>query len=320
MPILGIDIAKATFEVYLINADHSCRHNFSNSESGFAALSGWLAKQEVTALHACMEATGRYYEPLAEYLVAQGYPVSVVNPWQIKAYRESQLRRTKNDSQDARLIALFCQQQQPAWWTPLTDEQKRLQALTRHLDGLKESAQQLKNRLECCPDDFVQQSLQGLIDDIQEQIKQTEQEIESHVNQTQSLNERVELLCSIPGIGFRTAANLLGEIPRLAEFDNAKQVTAYAGLNPSEFQSGSSVRGKPKLSKIGNRRVRKFLYFPALSTIRHNPLVKALRDRLLKRGLAKMAAVGAAMRKLLHIAFGVLKNRTPFDPNIATTS
>lgn len=314
MHFLGIDVAKQKFDVALRGGLSMQRQSFGNNPQGFKALKTWLEQQGVTELHACLEATGVYYEALAEYLYQQGYTVSVVNPWQIKAFADSKLRRHKTDRLDADLIAEFCQKEQPRAWQPLAPEERTLQALVRHRDSLVETRQQQLHRLESSRDTLVTASLQRVIDQLSAEIQQVEQQIQNHIDQHPDLKQKQDLLTSIPGIGTQTATHLLAEMPDLAEYPSAKQAAADAGLTPSERSSGTSIREKPRLSKIGNPRVRKILYFPALAAMRYNPLIQALRQRLLAQGKAKMVVVGAAMRKLLHLAYGVLKNNKPFDP------
>ncbi|MFN8459660.1 MAG: IS110 family transposase [Anaerolineae bacterium] len=311
---LGIDIAKQKFDVTLWHGSAIQRNHFSNNPDGFKALNDWLKQQGVSELHACMEATGVYYEALAEYLYQQGYTVSVVNPWQIKAFADSKLRRHKTDRLDADLIAEFCQKEHPRAWQPLPPAERTLQALVRHLESLVETRQQQRNRLESSRDPLVTTSLQRVIDQLTLEIEQIKQQIQDHLDQNPDLKRKQELLASIIGIGSQTATSLLAEMPDLADYPSAKHAAADAGLTPSERSSGSSVRGKPRLSKIGNPRVRKLLYYPALAAIRYNPIIKALRDRLIAQGKPKMVAVGAAMRKLVHLAYGVLKHNQPFDP------
>jgi transposase len=314
MHFLGIDVAKQTFDVALRGGPSIQWHHFDNTLDGFKALRHWLEQQGVTELHACLEATGIYYEALAEYLYQQAYTVSVVNPWQIKAFADSKLRRHKTDRLDADLIAEFCQKERPRAWQPLAPAERTLQALVRHRDSLVETRQQQLHRLESSRDALVTASLQRVIDQLTAEIQHVEQQIQDHVDHHPDLKQKQQLLASIPGIGTQTATHLLAEMPDLAEYPSAKQAAADAGLTPAERSSGTSVREKPRLSKIGNPRVRKLLYFPALAAMRYNPMIQALRQRLLAQGKAKMVVVGAAMRKLLHLAYGVLKNNKPFDP------
>ena len=147
-----------------------------------------------------------------------------------------------------------------------------------------------------------------------EQIKRTESLIRSHIDSHPGLKRQSELLDTIPGIAETTAAVLLAEVPDIKQYKSARQVAAFAGLVPRERQSGSSVRGRVRLSKIGNARLRKALYFPAITALRCSPFFQQWAEGLRQRGKSKMAVVGAAMRKLVHLAYGVLKTGRPFDP------
>ena len=152
---------------------------------------------------------------------------------------------------------------------------------------------------------------------LDEQIEQLAQRIREHIDQNPDLKERKELLTSIPGIADVTAARLLAEIPPLERFEGAPQLAAYAGLTPREHQSGSSVYRRSRLSKTGNAHLRHALYMPALVALRWNPTIQVFAARLRERGKHKMAIVGAIMRKLLHIVYGILKSGKPYDPTCA---
>ena len=321
LPWLGIDVAKKTFNVVLLRGEKKKHKQFANAAPGFAALRDWLTKQGVPQVWACLEATGSYSAALAHDLQQAGHQVSLVNPARIKAYGQSQLQRTKNDRADADLIARFCQATRPQLWTPPPPQQHELQALVRHLDDLLDTRQQLQNRLTDGPQvPSVLVSLRQVIAHFNEQIAQVEAQIQQHVQRHPDLQEAHDLLVSIKSLGSRTATVLLGEIERLRSFRHAGEAVAYAGLNPKERQSGTSLKGKTCLSKIGNARVRKALYLPAINAIKYNPIIKRLAARLEKRGLCKMAIIGAAMRKLLQLAFGVLKTGKPFDEKHAFAS
>ena len=275
LPVLGIDIAKLKFDACLINIDAKLRYKvFPNNVAGFAQLAAWLTKQGVGQAHACMEATGTYGEALALHLHAAGHTVSIINPAAVKAFAGSRLSRTKTDKVDAELIARFCVAQQPPRWTPPAREVRELQALVRRLEAL----------------------------------------IRRHIDTHPDLRRQHDLLDSIPGIGETTAALLLAEIVDVTQYRSARQVAAYAGLVPRERRSGSSVRGRTRLSKVGNSRLRKALYFPAITALRCSPFFKAWAAGLRARGKCKMSVIGAAMRKLIHLAYGVLKTGKPFDP------
>lgn len=313
-PTLGIDISKDSFHVEL-SINHKLRHRrFANRQEGFAELGTWLVKHKVTALHACLEATGPYSEALALYLHEQGHLVSIVNPAQIKAFGQSELLRNKDDRPDAGLIRRFCEKQQPTPWTPAPAHWRELQALTRHLENLLETRQQQINRLAVTNTKAVARSLRQLVTHLEAEIERTERQLNDHVERHPELKQQCQLLQSIPGIGKRTATKLLAEIADLSQYKSARQVAAYAGLTPRNNRSGT-LRGQTRLSKTGNARVRKALFLPALVAKRHNPVVRSFCQRLAGHGKTKMQLVGAAMRKLIHLAFGVLKSRRPFDPN-----
>jgi transposase len=316
--ILGIDLAKQSFESQVIKANgQRSQGHFENNLSGYEQLQQWLVKEEVTEVHACMEATNIYWEALAEYLVEQGHQVSVVNPAQIKGFAQSQLQRTKTDKQDSQVIADFCAQTKPARWQPPTAAQRQLRAWVRHRDGLVKTRTQQLNRLDSCADELVRSSLQRLIATLEQQIAAMESQIEGLIAQTPDLQVAYGLLLSIKGLGPATVIKLLAEFYDLATYASACSAVADAGLTPAHHESGTSVYKRPRMSKIGKRAVRGALYWPAITAIRYNPLVKELADRLRARGKANKVIIGAAIRKLLHLAYGVLKNQTPFDPAYA---
>lgn len=314
LPTLGIDLSKDSFQLEL-SVNNKLRHRrFANRKEGFAELGAWLAKHKASPVHACLEATGPYSEALALYLHEQGHTVSVVNPAQIKAFGQSELLRNKDDRPDAGLIRRFCEKQQPAAWAPAPLHLRELQALTRHLENLLETRQQQINRLAVTHAQPVVKSLRKLVTHLETEIKRTERQINDHVDRHPDLKRQDQLLESIPGIGKRTATRLLAEIAALSQFKSARQVAAYAGLTPRNNRSGTS-RGQTRLSKTGNARVRKALFLPALVAKRHNPVVRSFCQRLARHGKNKMQLVGAAMRKLIHIAFGVLKSGKVFNPD-----
>jgi len=319
LPPLGLDVAKLKFNACLIRHGGKLRHRvFANDEAGFAQLSEWLAKNDAGQVHACLEATGAYSDSLATYLRDAGHKVSVVNPAAIKAYAQSVLSRTKTDRVDAALIAGFCAERRPPEWCPPAPEARELQALVRRLEALTGMRVAEENRLAAGGTvAAVRASVEEVIAHLAEQIKRTEKLIRGHIDNHPGLKRQSELLDSIPGIGEATAAALLAEVPDMKLYRSARQVAAFAGLVPRERQSGSSVRGRVRLSKIGNARLRKALYFPAVTALRCSPFFQKWAEGLRQRGKSKMAVIGAAMRKLVHLAYGVLKTGRPFDPEWA---
>lgn len=319
---LGIDISKAKFDVALLRDSGKLRHRvFPNTPQGYQQLSDWLSKHKVQSVHACMEATGTYGEALAMYLYEAGHRVSVVNPIVIKAFAKTEMTRTKTDKTDASLIARYCSQHRPPAWAPPPPEISELQSLLRRLEVLLDMSQQETNRLSAGINaSSVRKSVTDHIAYLDEQIAHTQSLIKDHINQNPSLRQQCDLLSSIPGIGELTAAKMLGEIIEIKQYSSARQVAAFAGLVPRHDQSGTSVRGKPRLCKMGSGRLRKAMYFPAIVAMRHNPIIKAMSEKLRERGKCPMVIIGAAMRKLIHIAFGVLKTGKPFDPHYGKTA
>ncbi len=315
MDILGIDISKDHFHAALFcEAGGSGKKSFPNSEAGFKQLDSWLHNRHIGLLHACMEATGPYWEALALHLSDTGHRVSVVNPSRTRSYARSELLRTKNDAVDAALIARFCRAQNPLPWTAPTPEMRRLQGLARHLEHLKTTCAHEMARLQLpgLPD-TVQVSIRGVVTALEAEIAHIEDEIRRHVDGHPDLREKHQLLTSIPGIADITAFSILAEVPDLENFTSAKAVAAYAGLSPAERQSGTSLRPRSHLCKTGNARLRKTLFFPAMAAMRFNPALRAFAERMRANGKAKMVVLAAVMRKLLVLAYGVLKSRQAFD-------
>ncbi len=314
--VLGIDVAKVTLDVVLLFEEQRRYQRFDNTPGGYQQLANWLRKQGALEASVCLEATGQYGEGVAEYLFEQGYTVSVVNPARIKHYANSKLRRNKTDKADAQLIAEYCWREKPALWTPPPVSFKALQALIRYLEDLEVSRVQTTNRLTSGIDaPVVVMQLKALQVFLEGQIHHTKQAIQAQIDATPDLKRAQGLLVTIPGIGRLTAAKLLGEIRNICEFQSARQLAAYAGLTPRAFVSGTSVHKKACLSKTGNANLRKALYMPAISAKRWNPIIHQFCERLAQSGLRPKEQVCAAMHKLLHQAYGVLKTGRPYDPD-----
>lgn len=318
--IVGIDISKRKFDAALLVGTKVKQKVCTNDRAGFDELLGWLQRQGVSRAHVCMEATGTYYEGLASALLEAGHIASVVNPARIKGFSMGTLQRTKTDKTDAGLIARFCQAMQPDAWSPPNAEVKELRALVRRLDELQAMLQMERNRLSAgVSSSAVQASLRGTIASFEQEIAKTVGLIRDHFDDHPKLKADRNLLASIPGIGETTASVFLAEVGNVANFSTARELAAFCGLTPRERTSGSSVRGRPRMCKTGNARLRKALYLPAVVAKTYNPIIKSFCERLAARGKSKMSVVGAAMRKLLHIAFGVLKHQKPFSLEFATT-
>jgi len=315
---LGIDVAKATFEAALLIHGRLLQRSFAMTAQGFDSLHTWIGKQGVEQAHACLEATGEYGAALALSLYAAGHVVSIVNPARIAAYAKSRLARTKTDKADAGLIAHFCSTQHPVPWTPPPAEVRELQARVRRVEMLQEMAQQEVNRLQSgLHSPAVRASMEATLAFLRQEIDAMQRLVQEQLEQSADLQHKQRLLCSIPGIGRWTAARVLAESDQVRTSVSARQLAAYAGLTPRERTSGTSVRGQTRLAKTGNSRLRRALYLPAIVAIRHNPAVRAFAERLRARGKPPMVIVAAAMRKLLHLIYGVLKSGKAFDPALA---
>ncbi len=284
LAILGIDIGKADFHAALLVDDRIWSKSFPNRESGFVQLQAWLCNRKVERVHACMESTGGFEESLALVLHELNHIVSIVNPSQVKSFGQSELLRTKTDAVDAALIARFCRAHRPEAWTPPAPEIRALQALVRRYSNVQDLLVAEKNRLEAGRvDDAVGRSLHAVVAFLEQELKTVDREIRELIDRHPPLRRQRELLVSIPGIGELTASRILGEMPNVTEYRNAKAVAAFAGLSPREHQSGNS-RGRTRLAKTGNARLRKALYFPALAAIRSNPALRPAYLRLIAAG------------------------------------
>jgi transposase len=314
---LGIDLSKETFHAYLLDDRAGAKKVFPNARNGFEQLTIWLKNRQAVDVHICMEATGPYWEALALYLHGLEQRVSVVNPARIKAFAQSELLRTKTDAVDAALIARFCKSQSPEPWIPPAPEIRVLQALMRHYEHLKTTRAQQSVYAQSSDAAVVTASIREVIATLDEQISRVEREIRQHFDDHPDLRRKRDLLTSIPGIGKTTAASILSEIPHIDRFESAKAIAAFAGLSPRHRQSGTSIHGRPRLCKTGNSRLRKALYMPAMVALRFNPVLRIFAERLSDAGKHKLLIIGAVMRKLLVLAYGILRSGVPFDANYA---
>ena len=314
---LGIDISKETFHASLLSDRGEAKKVFPNTSRGFEQLVAWLKNRQASDVSVCMEATGAYWEALALHLHGLGERVSVVNPARIKAFAQSELLRTKTDAVDAALIARFCRSQRPEPWIPRPPEIRVLQALMRHYEHLKTTRVQQSHYEQSSDSAIVKASTRQVIAALDDQIAHVEKEIRQHFDDHPDLKRKPDLLTSIPGIGETTAGSLLAEIPHLDHFESAKAVAAYAGLSPRQRRSGTSIHGPARLCKTGNSRIRKALYMPAIVALRFNPVLKIFADRLAAVGKHKRLIIGAVMRKLLVLAYGIIRSGRRFDANYA---
>jgi len=315
--ILGVDIAKKKFEVALLINGKLKHKVFTNDEEGFEELELWLKKQGANHVHVCLEASSTYGDELAAYMHDAGHSVSIVNPARIKGFAQSELMRTKNDKVDAGLIARFCLAMHPEPWTPAPPEMRQLQSLVRRVDALINMRTQELHRLGTAHK-AIEHSIREHVAYLDTQIDVLKRQIADLIKNDPDLKAKKDLLKSIPGIGEATIAAILAELHMFERYDSVGKVVAFIGLAPRQFISGSSIKGKPRLSKVGHARLRKALYMPALVSIQCNPIIQVFYHRLKENGKNGKVVVCAIMRKLVHLIFGILKSGRPFDPNYTT--
>lgn len=313
--IVGIDVAKEKLDVALrVRSGKWKTKVVANKPAGFEVLRAWLAKQGVLRAHVCMEATGVYWEAVAEDLADHGFAVSVVNPKQIKSTGEALGIRSKTDEIDSRLIGEFCAMRNPPLWQAPSPGVRRLRALVARREALLELRIAETNRLEVTSVADVRQSIQQTIAHLDQQIAQIERQIKQDIDNDPTLKAQKELLSSIPAVGDVTAAKLLSHYGGALRFGRSRQAVAYAGLDTRKHESGSSVRGKSRLSKMGHSDIRASLYMPAVVAKNSTAWGRAFAQRLLAAGKPPMVVIGALMRKIVAIAYGVLKSGVPFNP------
>jgi transposase len=318
LPPLGIDISKATFDAHLLIDPKPRTATFPNSAKGFKKLADWLARWGVTNVHACMEATGIYGEALAIWLSDHGHTVSVVNPLRVKAYGESELSRAKTDRADAGVIARFCQAHRPEAWVAPTPLERELVALSRRLEALEQMRQQEAARFDVAQTDAVRTSIRGHLEYLDEQIAETTRQIDDITGGDDEVSKRRKLLQTIKGVGPVLSRVMVAEVfGEQDRFSHSKQVVAMVGVSPKPHESGTSVRRRARMCKMGGRRVRPVLYMAAMSAVQTNPVIRRQAERLRAAGKSEMVVLGAAMRKLVVLCYGVLKSGKPFDPALA---
>lgn len=308
----GLDISKDTIDAAVVIGDSVQTKKYSNDETGIKQLESWL--QTFEDLPVCMEATGNYYEAAADYL-AERHTVYVVNPLKISKYAESRFARTKTDKQDAKLIAEYCQtaKEKDLVHRPKpTDDQYRLSRLTAAYAQINQECTAMKNRCEAAKDSEVRAIFKNIIKHLQKQLKTLKTQIQKQTQKPQ-YQTRIKRLETIPAIGRLTAAVLLQYLTS-ADFKTPNKFAAFAGLNPQQKQSGTSVKGKEKITRYGNRKLRTALFMPAMVAYRMKAF-PAFIARLEAKNKPKKVIITALMRKLAVIAYHVHKKGEDYEPN-----
>jgi transposase len=319
---LGVDVAKAKLDCMLLDTSTKKQKSkvVPNTSAGFKQLLEWLAKNHAPSPHVIMEPTGVYHEPAALALTDAGLTLSLVNPAQLRSFAHGLGVKTKTDKADSAVLARYGATQNPAAWQPPSLSARRLKALLSRRDAVADDLLRERNRQETAnatdtPEPVVR-SIQESIVFMETELAKLQKMISDHIDNDPDLREKKNLLETIPGVGPRVSDHLTA-LFAARTFERAEQLAAYLGLVPVQWESGSSVKGRPRMSKSGPAHLRKLLYMPAIVAARHNLHIKAHYERLLEKGKSKMAALGAAMRKLAHLCFGVVNGGKPYDPNYA---
>ena len=319
---IGIDVSKRKLDCTILHGSKLKSKVVGNDTVGFALLDAWLRERgaDIQHTHLCLEATGPYSEQAALALVNAGWIVSVVNPARIKGFAQSELVRNKTDRADAALLARFCAAMHPSVWIPPSPAYRHLRTLVERLQALKDMHQQEANRLEAhqaSGETNIIPHVESHITWLDTQIIALQKEINDHIGGHPELKQDAELIASIPGLGDITVAKVLAYAGDVRRFANGKALASFIGVTPRQRESGSSVKGRTMLSRTGHAALRKALYMPGMVALRHNPVLQVFGARMKVNGLAPKAVVGAAMRKLVHLIYGVIKSGRPFDAKIA---
>lgn len=311
----GIDISKDVFDVCDNNLNY---YQFKNSITGFKKLLKLLDNTTICV----MEATGYYHIKLAYYLLESGYGVSVVNPLKIKRFIQMELSKIKTDKSDSKMIQLYGQERSPKLWTGQSKTQQESLQLSRLLSVYTKQSTQLKNKIHGeevlgIPSKVVFRSLNRQLKSLKKEMKILETTLEKNVKS--EYQESLTLLKSIPGIGDKTALMLLVFTDGFHRFESSKELCSYAGITPIIRQSGSSVKGRPRMSKMGNPKLRNLLFMCSFNACKYNKTCKALFDRIVAKGKSKKLALIAVCNKLLKQAFSIVKNGVPYDNEYRST-
>lgn len=312
--IYGVDISKDIFDVFSIKTGHT---QIKNNEKGFTTFLKSLPKSSLVV----MEATGYYHYRLAQYLYKQDVLVSVVNPLSVKRFIQMKLAKVKTDKSDAKAICEYGQMNEVPLYTALTDVQSECLQMFRLLDNYLKHRTATKNKLHGervldIPSKFVYRSLKRNLNHLNKEIISIESRLLELVKQDHQ--QQLTLLKSIPGIGIKTVLFLLVITDGFRKFETASQLCSYAGITPTIRQSGSSVRGRSRISKVGNRKLRNLLFLCAFSACKHNKACREIYERITNKGKSKKLALIAVSNKLLKQAFAVAKSGLLYDENFVS--
>ncbi|MEZ4797887.1 MAG: transposase [Flavobacteriaceae bacterium] len=312
--IYGVDISKDVFDVYGSLSGHA---QFKNSEQGFQTFLKSLSKDVLVV----MEATGYYHYQLSQFLHKKGVFVSVVNPLSVKRFIQMKLSKVKTDKSDAKAICEYGTKNDLPMYSSMTDIHAECLQLFRLLDTYLKKRTQTKNKLHGeevlgIPSKYAYKSLQRDLKHLDKEIKGIELRLLELVKQDQQ--EQLTLLKSIPGMGIKTALFLIVVTEGFKKFETASQLCSYVGITPTIRESGSSVRGRSRISKVGNKKLRNLLFLCAFSACKHNKSCREIYERIVAKGKSKKLALIAVANKLLKQAFAIAKSGLPYDENFVS--
>jgi len=312
--IYGVDISKDVFDVFGSATGHS---QFKNVEKGFTTFLKTLPKNSLVV----MEATGYYHYRLAQFLYGKGIVVSVVNPLSVKRFIQMKLAKIKTDKSDAKAICEYAQINQVPLYSALTNTQSECLQLFRLLENYLKHRTAIKNKLHGetilgIPSKFVYRSLKRNLNHLNKEMLAIESRILELVKEDWQC--QLTLIKSIPGLGIKTAIFLIVITDGFTKFETASQLRSFAGITPTIRISGSSVRGRSRISKIGNRNLRKLLFVCAFSACKHNKACREIYERIINKGKSKKLALIAVANKLLKQAFAIVKSGLPYDENFVS--
>lgn len=305
----GVDISKDVFDVHGSNKGHD---HYKNSEPGFKKFLKELPKGSLVV----MEATGYYHYRLAQFLYKNGVTVSVVNPLSIKRFIQMKLAKVKTDKSDAKAICDYALVNEVPIYNALTNAQSECLQLFRLLDTYLKQRTATKNKIHGeavlgIPSKFVYRSLVRNKKQLDKEVSAIESKILSLVKEEQQ--EQLTLLTSIPGIGQKTALFLIVATDGFSKFETASQLCSYVGITPTIRESGSSVRGRARISKVGNKKLRNLLFLCSFNACKHNSACKSVYERIVNKGKSKKLALIAVANKLLKQCFAIAKSGRPYD-------
>ena len=327
-PWIGTDVAKKTFDAALVRAGQRYPatpladipvRSFERTPSGVNDFLRWidaLLEPGAPAPRVVMEATGRYSQELAMWMLEKcpALAPAIAPPHQTAAFIKSLGLRNKTDKLEARALGFYGLERQPVPYEPLTPDQAELQDLSRCRDFLVRQRVALGNRVqETHASPTVRALERKRLRLLEADIERLEQAMHRVVDRTPDFQRDIALLDTIYGVGFITAATIRAELGDLRRFTKARQLSAYAGLNPSLCQSGSSVHRRPRMNKMGNSRVRQCLYLAAMSAIQGHNDLQRFYLHLCQEGKSRKAALAAVMRKLLILMRAILISGKPYD-------